>query len=80
MNIIRSRKHEVYSEEVNKVALSADDDKRHIIEDKIHTTALGHYSCGEMAQTRRTARTPTLQLFIAKTAKVNMCRILKFYI
>ena len=44
MNIIRSRKHEVYSEEINKVALSADDDKRHVLEDKIHTMALGHYS------------------------------------
>ena len=44
MNIIRSRKHEVYSEEINKVALSADDDKRHILEDKIHTLAHGHYS------------------------------------
>ena len=31
MNIIRSRKHEVYSEEINKVALSADDDKRHVL-------------------------------------------------
>jgi len=34
----------VYTEEVNKVALSAEDDKRVIMEDGIHTLAYGHYS------------------------------------
>ena len=43
MNVIRSYKHNVFTEEVNKVALSADDDKRHILEDGINTLALGHY-------------------------------------
>ena len=43
MNIIRSYDHEVYTEEVNKVALSAEDDKRYILEDGIHTLARGHY-------------------------------------
>ena len=42
-NIIRSYKHEVYTKEVNKVALSASDDKRYILEDGINTLALGHY-------------------------------------
>ena len=42
MNIIRSHKHEVYTE-VNKIALSPDDDKRHILEDGVHTLALKHY-------------------------------------
>ena len=43
MNIIRSYDHEVYTEEVNKVALSAEDDKRYIMDDGIHTLAWGHY-------------------------------------
>ena len=42
-NIIRSYKHEVYTEEVNKVVLLANDDKRYILEDGINTLALGHY-------------------------------------
>jgi len=44
MNVIRSHLHHVYTEEVNKVALSAEDDKRVIMENGIHTLAYGHYS------------------------------------
>ena len=43
MNVIRSRQHDVGSERINKTALSADDDKRIILEDGIHTLAIGHY-------------------------------------
>ena len=43
MNVIRSYRHEVYTEEVNKIALCPSDDKRHILEDGVHTLALGHY-------------------------------------
>ena len=43
MNIIRSHKHDVYKEEINKVALSSNDDKRYILGDGVHTLALGHY-------------------------------------
>ena len=43
MNVIRSYRHEVYTEVVNKVALCPSDDKRHIPEDGVHTLALGHY-------------------------------------
>ena len=40
MKIIRSEKHEIYSKEVNKIALSNEDDKRKIFKDNIHTLAL----------------------------------------
>ena len=43
MNLIRSHKHEIFTEEVNKVALCPNDDKRHILEDGVHKLALGHY-------------------------------------
>ena len=43
MNVIRSHLHDVYTEELNKVALSADDDKRVILADGVHTLAHGHY-------------------------------------
>ena len=40
MNIIRSENHNIYSKEVNKIALSCFDDKRKVLKDKIHTKAL----------------------------------------
>ena len=43
MNLIRSHKHEIYSETVNKVALLADNDKRVIGADGISTLAYGHH-------------------------------------
>ena len=42
-NIIRSYEHEVFTEEVNKIALSAADDKRYILDDGKHTLAWGHH-------------------------------------
>ena len=42
-NILRSYDHEVYTEEVNKIALSAQDDKRYILSDGVHTLAWGYY-------------------------------------
>lgn len=41
MNVIRSHRHKMYTEEVNKVALSANDDKRVIMDDGVHTNAIG---------------------------------------
>ena len=41
MNVIRSHKHEIFTEEVNKIALSADDNKQIILPDRIHTLAHG---------------------------------------
>ena len=43
MNAIRSRKHNIHTESITKTALSANDDKRIILEDGINTLALGHY-------------------------------------
>ena len=43
MNVIRSRAHNIYTEKINKVALSCEDDKRFICEDGVHTLALKHY-------------------------------------
>ena len=40
MKIIKSENHDIYSKEVNKIALSNEDDKRILMEDCIHTLAL----------------------------------------
>lgn len=40
--IIQSKKHVLYTEIVNKVGLTSKDTKRHLLEDRIHTLALGH--------------------------------------
>ena len=47
-NILRSYSHEVYTEEVNKVALSALDDKRYILSDGVHALAWGHYKIKDL--------------------------------
>ncbi|KAK3743282.1 hypothetical protein QZH41_005792 [Actinostola sp. cb2023] len=40
MNVIRSYKHQLFSETVHKVALSREDDKRIILADQIHTHSI----------------------------------------
>ena len=42
INVIRIHCHEIYTEEINKIALSSDDDKRVIMADGIQTLAYGH--------------------------------------
>lgn len=43
MHIIRSHLDQIYNQEINKVALSAKDTKRHILPDDISTLAHGYY-------------------------------------
>ena len=47
MNVIRSHKHQIYTETVNKVALSRDDDKRNVQSDNVHTLAYGYKNINE---------------------------------
>jgi len=44
MNFIRSHHHEVFTESVNKIVLSADDDKQIILPDGVNTLAHGQFS------------------------------------
>ena len=44
INVIRSHGHQMFTEEINKIALSANDDKRVIQKDGVHTLAHGHWS------------------------------------
>jgi hypothetical protein len=43
MTLIRSQKHQLRTVEMNKIALSSNDDKRHVCDDGINTLAWGHY-------------------------------------
>ena len=43
MNVLRSHLHNVSSVRINKVALCANDDKRVILQDGVHTLAHGHF-------------------------------------
>ena len=47
-NIIRSYDHVLYTEEVNKIALSAADDKRYLLKDSHDTLAWGHYKIKDL--------------------------------
>ena len=40
MKIIKSENHDIYSKEVNKIALSNEDDKREVLVDRVHTLSL----------------------------------------
>ena len=42
MSVIQSHCHEIYTEEITKIALSSNDDQRVIMVDGIHRLAYGH--------------------------------------
>ena len=42
INVIRSHCHEIYIDEINKIAFSSDDNKRVIMADGIHILVYGH--------------------------------------
>ena len=48
MNVIRSHCHEIHTEEINKIALSSDDDKPVIMADEIDTLAYGHTNLNKL--------------------------------
>ena len=56
MNVIRSHHHEVFTEQVNKIALSADDDKRIILPDRQNTFAHGFQGWGQTERPKDTQR------------------------
>ena len=43
INLIRHRNHDLYTESIEKIALSSKDDKRIVLGNKIDTMAYGHY-------------------------------------
>ena len=48
MNAIRNHCHDIYTVEINKIALSSDDDKRVIMVDEIQSLAYGHTNLKEL--------------------------------
>ena len=44
--VIRSREHNLFTEEMEKIALSGNDDKRVVLENEINTLAIGHWRLG----------------------------------
>jgi len=54
MNVIRSHHHEVFTEQVNKIAVFADDDKRIILPDRQNTFAHGHWQVSTLRQNLET--------------------------
>ncbi|XP_054288220.1 uncharacterized protein LOC129003905 [Macrosteles quadrilineatus] len=41
--LFRSKDHRINTITINKIAMNANDDKRHILDDGINTLAYGHY-------------------------------------
>jgi len=58
-NTLRSYHHEMYSISVNKVALSAFDEKRYLV-DKVNTLPYGYHTCCELNGDTNTTQTNKL--------------------
>ena len=56
MIVIQSHCHEIYTEEINKIALSSDDGKRIITADGVQTVACGHTNLKNVIKKRVTMR------------------------
>ena len=50
INVFRSHNHQIYTEEVNKIALSSSDDKSIICKDNISTLSKGRWSTGKSSE------------------------------
>ena len=58
MNVIQSHHHEVFTEQLNKIALSADDDQRIILPGRIQTFAHAFQGWGQTERPKETQRDP----------------------
>ena len=85
MNVIRSHCHEIYTEEINKIALSSDDDKRVIMANGINSLAYRHTNLKKLLlEIIDAAKKLSLYGFrgvfsrdtLPKKAKLNECGIL----
>jgi len=61
MNVIRSRQHNLSTEQVNKIALSANDDKRIIQPGKIQTLAYGFRAWGALGGLKQRGQTGNMR-------------------
>ena len=50
MNFIKSKLHKVHTEKVNKIVLSAFDNKRFLFDDGITSYAFGHYKTKQLCE------------------------------
>lgn len=48
MNMLRIYKHELHTVDMNRIVLSADDDKRFILDDATNTLLHGHYKIEQL--------------------------------
>ena len=47
MKRIQAKKHKIVTYEINKISLSCFDDKRHVLDDGVHTLAYFHKRCNK---------------------------------